>query len=38
MYKDILLVTLATHFLYDIVYQQEHKSRDSNVFLSFDRG
>ena len=23
-----------THFLYDIVYQQQYKSRDSNAYLS----
>ena len=34
LYKDIVLVIHRTHFLYDIVYQQQHKSRDSNVCLS----
>ena len=24
----------CTHFLYDIVYQQQHKSRDLNAYLS----
>ena len=24
----------STHFLYDIVYQQQHKGRDSNACLS----
>ena len=31
LYKDIVLVTRV---LYDIVYQEQHKSRDSNACLS----
>ena len=34
LYKDIVLVTRRTHFLYSIVYQQQLKSRDSNALLS----
>ena len=34
LFKDIVLVTHRTHFLYGIVYQQQHKSRDSNACLS----
>ena len=30
--KNIILVT--THFLYDIVYQKQHKSRESNACSS----
>ena len=30
----MLLVNRLTHFLYGIVYQQQHKSRDSNAYLS----
>ena len=35
-YKDIVLVSgdPCTHFLYDLVNQQQHKSRDSNAYLS----
>ena len=28
LYKDIVLVTRRAHFLYNIVYQQQHKSCD----------
>ena len=34
LYKDIVLVTRRTHFLYGTVYQKQHKNRDSNAFLS----
>ena len=34
LYKDIVLVTRLKHFLYDIVYLQKHKIRDSNACLS----
>ena len=34
LYMDIVLVTRRTHFLYDIVYQQQHRSCDSNAYLS----
>ena len=29
--KDIILHDLCTHFLYDTVYQQQHKCRDSDA-------
>ena len=32
-YKDIVLMTRRTNFLYDIVYQQQQKSSDSNACL-----
>ena len=34
LFKDIVLVTRGTNFLYDIVYQPQHNSRDSNTYLS----
>ena len=35
LYKDIVCIgDLCTHFLYDIVYQQQNKNRDSNAYLS----
>ena len=34
LYKDIVFGDPSTHFLYDIVYQQQQKRRDLNTYRS----